>query len=323
MTTRGEGTNAARAAWPPLPLAGWQETYRTLHLWTQVVGKVRMVRTPWLNHSWGATLYVSPRGLTTGIVPHGPGRAFQVDLDLLGHALTVTPSDGGARGFALEPMAVADFYRRLMDLLLEMGYPVEIVTVPNEMEEAVPFEADILHASYDPEAVARFCRVLISSHHVLLRFRSRFVGKATPVHFFWGAFDLAASRFSGRPAPPHPGGLPHFPDAIAREAYSHEVQSAGFWPGTPDGPVAEPAYYAYHYPAPEGYERAAVGPDAAFWSADLGEWVLPYEAVRTAADPEAALLEFLETTYAATAELAGWDREALERPEGRPEDSRG
>jgi hypothetical protein len=314
-TTRG--ADGDRHAWPALPLAEWQETYQTLHLWTQVVGKVRMVQTPWINHSWGTTLYVTPRGLTTGTVPHG-GRAFQVDLDFVDHALTVVPSHGAARGFALEPMAVAEFYRRLMDLLREMGYPVEIVAVPNEVEEAIPFAGDTRHASYDADAVGRFGRVLLASHRVLLRFRSRFVGKATPVHFFWGAFDLAASRFSGRPAPPHPGGLPHFPDAIAREAYSHEVQSAGFWPGTPGGPVAEPAYYAYVYPAADGYERAAVRPEEARWSAELGEWVLPYEAVRTAGDPESTLLDFLQSTYEAAAELAGWDRQALERPEGRP-----
>jgi hypothetical protein len=314
-TTKEAG--GARDAWPALPLAEWQETYQTLHLWTQVVGKVRMVQTPWINHSWSATLYVTPRGLTTGTIPHGE-RAFQVDLDLVDHALTVVPSHGAARGFALEPMAVAEFYRRLMDLLREMGYPVEIVAVPNEVEEAIPFAGDTRHASYDADAAHRFGRVLLASHRVLLRFRSRFLGKATPVHFFWGAFDLAASRFSGRPAPPHPGGLPHFPDAIAREAYSHEVQSAGFWPGTPGGPVAEPAYYAYIYPAPDGYERAEVRPAEARWSGELGEWVLPYEAVRGSEDPEATLLDFLQSTYAAAAELAGWDRQALERPEGRP-----
>ena len=304
--------------WPALPLAEWQDTYQTLHLWTQIVGKVRMCQTPWLNHSWGATLYVAPRGLTTGIVPHDAG-AFQVDLDFVDHALVITPDAGEVRAFALEPRSVADFYGELMELLAAMGYPARIVAVPNEVEEAIPFAEDTRHAAYDADAAYRFGRILAAVHPILLRFRSRFLGKASPVHFFWGAFDLAASRFSGRTAPPHPGGMPHLPDAIAREAYSHEVSSAGFWPGIPGGPVAEPSFYSYIYPAPEGFDAATIAPDAAYWSGDLGEWLLPYDAVRTAADPEAALLAFLESTYEAAANLAGWDRAALERREGRPD----
>lgn len=307
------------AAWPALPLDGWQDTYQTLHLWTQIVGKVRMVETPWINHSWGVTLYVSPRGLTTGAVHHRNGRTFQVDFDLVEHLLYVTTDDGERRGLELRPRSVADFHGELMATLEELGVGVDIVASPNEVEEAIPFAEDTEHASYDADAAHRFGRVLRSSDRVFQRFRSRFLGKCSPVHFFWGAFDLAVSRFSGRPAPEHPGGLPNFPDPVAKEAYSHEVSSAGFWPGIPGGPVAEPAYYSYIYPAPEGFEAAKVGPAAAYWTADLGEWVLPYDAVRTAANPEATLMEFLQSTYEAAADLAGWDREALERSEGRPD----
>ena len=312
-----EQSPAQAAAWPPLSQLEWRDTYATLHLFTQVVGKVRLVQTPWINHSWSVSLAVSPRGLTTGWVPHGD-EALEIEFDFLSHTLEVSTSRGGRRSFGLEGISVAGFYRELMEGLDEMGVPVDIVETPNEMEEITPFPEDEEHATYDPDAAHRFWRILLATQRVFTRFRSRFLGKVSPVHFFWGAFDLAVSRFSGETAPEHPGGLPHFPDPVAREAYSHEVSSAGFWPGNAGGPVEEASYYSYIYPAPEGYGEADVSPDAAYWTDELGEWVLPYEAVRTAEDPEATLMEFLQSTYEAAADLAGWDRAALEREEGRP-----
>ena len=296
--------------WPDLPYAAWADTAATLQLWTQIVGKIRLALTPWLNHSWHVALYVSARGLTTSPMPYG-ARSLQIDFDFIDHVLWVRTSDGHFRQLVLQPMAVAEFYALLMAALAELGLSVRINTMPNEIANAVPFERDRTRRVYDPEAVNRFWRVLLSVHNVLAHFRTGFLGKVSPVHFFWGSFDLAVTRFSGRRAPSHPGGVPNLPDAVAREAYSHEVSSAGFWPGSP-GPVDYPAFYSYAYPAPEGFAAARVRPDAAFFSKELGEFILPYEAVRSARDPDATLMEFLQSTYAAAADLGKWDRAALE-----------
>ena len=306
----GPRANPDPAAWPALPLDAWEDTYRTLHMWTQVVGKVRLGLTPWINHSWHVPMYVTPRGLTTSSIPCGPG-SFEVRFDFVDHRLRVDTSAGDTRFLPLEPRSVADFYREVMDLLRGLGIRVEIRPVPVEVEEAVPFPEDRDHASYDREHVDRFRRVLVQSDRVLREFRAEFIGKCSPVHFFWGSFDLAVTRFSGRRAPEHPGGIPNLPDWVAREAYSHEVSSAGWWPG--GGAVREPAYYSYMYPEPDGFRGARVRPEAGYYQQELGEFVLPYDAVRTAADPDAALLAFLRDTYAAGADRAGWDRAALER----------
>jgi hypothetical protein len=309
----GLGTNGQRPAsdaWPDLPLAGWQDTYATLHRWTQIVGKVRLARTPWINHSWHVTLYVTARGLTTGPVPHGT-TSFQIDFDFIDHQLFVRTSNGGCRSGALRPRSVADFYREVMAALRDLGVETAIHARPNELEDAKPFAEDESHAAYDGDAARRCWRVLVQAERVFTAFRSRFLGKCSPVHFFWGAFDLAVTRFSGRLAPPHPGGVPHLPDWVAREAYSHEVCSAGFWPG--GGAVAYPAFYSYAYPEPPGYRAAAVRPAAAGYSPDLREFLLPYDAVRTAGSPDDVLLEFLDSTYQVAADLGKWDRPALER----------
>ena len=300
---------AAPEAWPALPYAAWKDTLETLQLWTQVVGKVRLTLTPWLNHSWHVTLYVTARGLTTGPMPLS-GRDLQIDFDFVEHVLWLRTSDGEARSLVLKPMAVAEFYAAVMAALAALGVTVRINEMPNEIPGAVRFSLDRAHAAYDRDAVGRFHRVLLASHAVFAHFRTGFLGKVSPVHFFWGSFDLAVTRFSGRSAPPHPGGVPNLPDSVAREAYSHEVSSAGFWPG--GGPIDYPAYYSYAYPAPAGFGAARVKPEAAFWSKELGEFILPYEAVRTARQPEQALMEFLQSTYEAAADLAKWDREGLE-----------
>lgn len=300
-------------AWPELPpLADWEDTVATVHMWTQVVGKVRLELGPPLNHSWGVALYVTPRGLATGPVPHG-ARSFEITFDFVAHALRIVVSDGSERAFALEPMSVSAFYRKTMAALRELGLGVDIFARPVEVEEAVPFAQDEQHASYDADAVYRFWRALVQAERVFAGFRARFIGKSSPVHFFWGAFDLAATRFSGRTAPPHPGGVPNCPDRVMVEAYSHELASAGFWPGTGLG---EAAFYAYAYPEPDGFRTAAVEPDAACYHDGLREFILPYEAVRTAPDPDAALLAFLQSTYETAAELGAWDRAALERATG-------
>ena len=296
--------------WPTLPpLADWQDTCSTLHLWTQVVGKVRLALGADLNHWWGVALYVTPRGLTTSAMPFAAG-TVRVDFDFVDHALRVETSEGKRASFALEPMTVADFYRRTMEALGEVGVEAEIWPVPVELPEVIPFEDDTEHASYDADAVHAFWRALVQADRVFTDFRSRFLGKSSPSHFFWGACDLAVTRFSGRTAPKHPGGYPNIADRVMHEAYSHEVSSAGFWPGSGLG---EAAFYAYAYPTPDGFADRAVEPDAAYFYPDLGEFVLPYEAVRTAADPDAALLAFLQSTYEAAADLADWDRAALER----------
>ena len=295
--------------WPTLSYSQWRDTANTLHMWTQIVGKVRLAQTPWVNHSWHVTLTVTPRGLSTLVVPHGP-RTFQIDFDFIDHRLVLSTSDGGVRTLPLEAQTTADFYRGLMNLLDGVGVPVVIHGRPNEVDPAIPFAEDREHTAYDPEAAHRFWRVLVQVDRVFRVFRAPFVGKCSPVHFFWGSFDMAVTRFSGRTAPPHPGGFPNMPDGITREAYSHEVSSAGFWPGGDAMPT--PVFYSYAYPTPPGFKDAAVLPEGASWREDLGEFVLPYEAVREAASPDAALLAFLESTYTAAAETGGWDREALE-----------
>ena len=309
-------TNASppvQSSWPTLPpLDAWQDTLDMLHLWTQVVGKIRLAQTPRINHWWNATLYVTCRGLSTSPMPHG-ARHFHVDFDFVEHALHVGDDTGARRSFALTPMSVAAFYRRVMYALDELGLAVDIWPVPVETETAVPFAEDTEHASYDAEAVERFWRALAQVDRVFTDFRARFVGKSSPSHFFWGAFDLAVARFSGREAPQHPGGIPNVGDQVMHEAYSHELHSAGFWPGTGLG---EAAVYAYAYPEPDGFAAQAVEPRAATYHEDLGEFVLPYAAVRAADDPDAALLAFLQSTYEATADHGDWDRAALEHSTG-------
>lgn len=296
--------------WPSLPLEEWKDTYATLHMWTQIVGKVRFAQTPWINHSWHVTLYVTCRGLTTSPIPYGV-RTFQIDFDFIDHKLVIETSDGDVRLIDLKPRSVADFYREVMAKLRELGLDIHIHTLPNEVADPVPFEKDEQHASYDPDYANRFWRILVQTDRVFKEFRARFIGKCSPVHFFWGSFDMAVTRFSGRTAPPHPGGVPHLPDVVAREAYSHEVSSCGFWPG--GGPVPYPVFYAYAYPAPEGFKDARVKPGGAFYNTDLGEFLLPYDEVRKAGRPDAMLLDFLQSTYEAAANLARWKRQALER----------
>src|SRR5258706_1009083 len=306
---------ASQDPWPELPTAAWRESYETLHLWTQIIGKIRLARTPWLNHSWHVALYVTARGLTTSPVPDGP-RTFQIDLDFIDHALRISTSDGAQRHFALAGQSVASFYAAIMADLAALGIHIAIDEMPNELPEPICFSQDVAHASYDPDAVRRFLQILVNADRVFKQFRTGFLGKASPVHFFWGTFDLAVPRFSGRRAPRHPGGVPHLPDDVACEAYSHEESSAGFWPGS--GAIDYPAFYSYTYPEPAGFRTTRVRPDAAFFSEALGEFILPYDAVRTAAQPEQALLEFLQSTYEAAANAAKWDRQALECAPGQP-----
>jgi hypothetical protein len=300
----------AHTDWPPLPLAPWIDTKDTLHMWLQIIGKVRLRMSPPINHSWHATLYVTARGLTTSPIPHG-ARHFQIDLDFVDHRLVITASDGATGGFPLEPQTVAAFYERLMRELTRLGLPVRISARPNEIAEAIPFAQDDVHRAYDAEAVTRFWQATRQADRVMTVFRSRFIGKCSPVHLFWGAVDLAVTRFSGRTAPEHPGGIPNLPDRVTREAYSHEVSSCGFWAGTP--PIDYPAFYAYAYPEPAGFAEASVRPNGAFYSQDFREFVLPYDVVRESKSPDDTLLEFLQSTYEAAANLGKWDRAALER----------
>jgi Family of unknown function (DUF5996) len=295
--------------WPDLPLEAWSDTLATLHMWTQIVGKIRLVQSPWVNHSWHVPLYVTSIGLTTSPIPHGT-RTFQIDFDFLRHRMTIQSSDGRAAGFALEPQSVAAFYRRLMDSPDGLGLHVDIHTKPNEVADPIRFDRDETHRSYDPEYANRFWRILLQADRVMKQFRARFIGKCSPVHLFWGALDLAVTRFSGRTAPQHPGGIPNLADFVTREAYSHEVSSCGFWAG--GGAIAYPAFYSYAYPAPAGFADASVKPAAAFYSKDLGEFILPYDAVRQSDSPDQTLLEFFQTTYEAAANLAKWDRGLLE-----------
>jgi Family of unknown function (DUF5996) len=308
------GDLAAREeAWPALPLEAWADSCATLHMWAQIVGKIRLRESAPINHGWHSTLYVTSRGLTTTPIPRGL-RTFQIDFDFIDHELVVAVSDGTTARIALEPQTVAMFYRRVMGALRGLDLDLKIHARPNEVPDPIPFERDEVHRAYDAAAVNRFWRVLVQSDRVFKQFRSGFIGKCSPVHLFWGALDLAVTRFSGRTAPEHPGGIPNLPDRVTREAYSHEVSSCGFWAG--GGAVAYPAYYAYAYPQPAGFAGAGVRPAQAFYSTDLREFVLPYDAVRTSDDPDRTLLEFLESTYAAAADLAMWDRAALESPSG-------
>src|SRR6185312_13350050 len=295
-------------AWPDIPYESWKESCATLHLWTQIVGKYRLRRTPWINHGWHATFYVTARGLTTSLIPVG-SRGVQFDFDFVSHELIGAVTDGSRRTFALAPMTVAEFYNRFLALTGELGVRTKINGTPNEVADAVPFERDLTHKSYDADAVTRFWRALVQIDRVLKYFRTGYLGKVSPVHLFWGSFDLAVTRFSGRVAPKHPGGIPGLPDAVTREAYSHEVSSAGFWPG--GGPVEYAAFYSYAYPTPEGFSAQPVAPREAFFDAKAGEFLLPYSVVRNASDPDQVLLSFLDTTYDAAARLAHWDRAAL------------
>jgi hypothetical protein len=297
-------------SWPDLPLTAWSETYATLHMFTQIVGKVRLAKTPWVNHSWHVTLYVTARGLTTTPIPYG-ARTFQIEFDFVDHQLRVLSSDGGGGGFTLEPQSVAAFYARLMEEMGKLGLQVSICRKPNEVAEPIRFDQDEIHKAYDREYVNRFWRILVQSDRVFKEFRARFMGKSSPVHFFWGAPDLAVTRFSGRSAPQHPGGVPHLPDWVVREAYSQEVSSCGFWPG--GGPIPYAAFYSYAYPEPAGFSEAPVKPGSSFYSTDLREFILPYDVVRQSQSPDETLLEFLQTTYEAAADLAKWDRGLLER----------
>src|SRR3569833_1762235 len=298
--------------WPDLPLEAWRDTYATLHLWTQIVGKIRMVQSPWVNHAWHVTLVVTARGLTTTSIPYGT-RTFQIDFDFIAHRLTIQSSVGGMASFSLQTQSVATFYARLMAELDALQLHVELHLLPCEVADPQPFDQDETHCAYDPEFAARFWQVLVQADRVFKQFRARFMGKCSPVHFFWGAPDLAVTRFSGRPAPRHPGGIPHLSDAVTREAYSHEVSSAGFWPGDNQRP---PSFYSYAYPTPPGFSGAAVQPPEAYFDAALGEFLLPYDADQMREDPDHALLRFLQSTYEAAASMAHWDRAARERPSG-------
>jgi hypothetical protein len=302
-------TDPVAGRWPPLPLAEWEATRDTLQLWTQIVGKVRMMNEPLVNHWWNVPLYVTARGLTTSLVPHPGGEGFQIDFDFRSHVLDIVTTSGGHRTLELRPVAVAEFYRELMEALDKLGLGTAIWPVPVEIEGAIPFPDDHVHAAYDADQVERFWLALVQMARVLGQFRGRFVGKVSPVHLFWGALDLAVTRFSGRPAPPHPGGAPNCGPHVMLEAYSHEVSSAGYWPGG-DG---EGLFYSYAYPEPPAYRETAIRPDGASFDAALGEFVLPYELVRRADDPDGLLLEFLQTTYEAAASTGKWDRTVLER----------
>ncbi len=294
--------------WPSLAFSDWAETAATLHLWTQIVGKIRLTLMPWINHSWHVTLYLTSRGLTTSPIPHGL-RTFEIRFDFIAHELRIVSSDGACRVLKLKAMPVAQFYGELMEALAQMDLPVRIHLLPNELENPIPFDQDETHRSYDADAANRFWRVLVQCERLFTKFRARFCGKCSPVHFFWGSFDLAVTRFSGRSAPPHPGGVPHLPLAVAREAYSQEVSSLGFWPGNAAMPT--PLFYSYAYPEPAGFDRAAIAPSSASYLAALHEFILPYEAVRTAEAPDDLVLEFAQSAYDAASLLGGWDRDAL------------
>lgn len=296
-------------AWPELNYADWKDTCATLHMWTQIVGKIRLKLAPWTNHSWHVTLYVTARGLTTSPIPHGAD-TFEIRFDFIDHHLRILKSDGAQKTIELKPQTVAAFYNAVMGALDELKLPVKIDILPNEIVNPIPFDQDQIHRAYDAEYANRFWRALVQVDRVFKEFRSRFCGKASPVHFFWGSFDFAVARFSGRQAPPHPGGIPHLPDAVTREAYSQEESSLGFWPGADVLPQA--IFYSYAYPEPQGFAEAKVKPDAAAYNPQLKEFVLPYDAVRTAKSPDEALLEFAQSTYDAASMLGQWDRAALE-----------
>jgi hypothetical protein len=299
--------------WPALPYQDWGGTIATLHRWLQIAGKVRTQLSPWVNHSWSTTLYVTTRGLTTSPIPFG-ALDLQIDFDFIGHVLLISTSNGHTRRMELRPRTVAEFYAELFRNLRDLGIDVTIYPSPNEVPDPIPFAEDTTHATYEPAHAAALWQAFRNTARVMGEFRARFLGKDSPIHLFWGAPDLAVTRFSGRRAPEHKGGIPHLPDAITRDAYSHEVSSCGFWPGNADAP--EPSFYAYAYPTPDGFSEATVEPYSAFWHKDLGEFILPYNAVRASDTPDETLQRFFQTTYEAAANLAGWDREALEQPLG-------
>jgi hypothetical protein len=303
MTTKTANT------WPELPLAEWKDTYETLHMWTQIVGKIRLKLTPLVNHWWNVTLYVTPRGLTTSTISYN-GRHFQIDFDFISHLLIIETSEGSTKTIALRTRSVADFYQETMTDLKSLGMPVTIWTTPTEVPDRIPFEQDRKHTTYDPEHANRFWRILVEASRVLTHFRSRFIGKVSPVHLFWGGLDLAVTRFSGRPAPEHPGS-PYVAHYVDVEAYSHEVSSCGFWLG--GGPVNEPVFYAYAYPEPQGFKDYPIQPPEVFYHTGMSEFLLPYDVVRTAKSPDDVLLSFLQSTYEAATTCANWDRHALER----------
>jgi hypothetical protein len=298
--------------WPQLPLTDWADTQTTLHRWLQIAGKTRLALAPMQNHWWQCALYVTARGLGTSPMPYAKG-SVELEFDFLEHRLVARTSDGATKSIPLSARSVADFYHDYLGLLAGLGVTAKIWPVPQEMADTVRFDTDREHASYDADAAQRCWRILAHTDRVLQRFRGSFLGKSSPSHFWWGSFDLACTRFSGRPAPRHPGGIPNLSDFVTREAYSHECISAGWWPGSVGGPVAEPAFYAYAYPEPAGCSDAAVRPAATRYLAAMREWILPYEAVRMARDPEGALLDFLRSTYEAAADRGGWDRARLER----------
>jgi hypothetical protein len=308
--TQATTTPARAEVWPSLPLDAWKDTYATLHMWVQIVGKIRLVQSAWVNHSWHVTLYVTARGLTTGPVPHG-NRTFHIDFDFVDHAVTVQSSDGRSGRVPLHPQSVAKFYASLMEQMAKLDLHVDIHRLPNEIPDPIAFDQDEAHHEYDPEYANRFWRILVQVDRVFRTFRAPFTGKCSPVHFFWGGPDLAVTRFSGRRAPKHPGGIPHLPDWVTQEAYCEEVSSCGFWPG--GGPIPYAAFYSYAYPEPANFAAAPVQPVEAFYSDDLREFVLPYDVVRQSESPDDTLLQFLQTTYAAAANLAKWDRAELER----------
>ena len=302
------------AIWPEIPFEAWRETCSALHLYSQVVGKYRLARTPWVNHSWHATFYVNARGLTTSLVPDGAG--IEIIFDLVDHVVVGEAADGRSAKIPLGPMSVADFHTRFRELVVRLGGTPEFDGRPNEVPDSTPFREDQQARPYDAKAVRRFFEALVSISRVLYCFRTGFTGKVSPVHLFWGSFDLAVTRFSGRPAPLHPGGVPNLPDEVTREAYSDEVSSAGFWPG--GGGTDFAAFYSYAYPTPKGFADARVLPAGAYFDHKLGEFLMPYQVVQESADPEATLMEFLESTYRAAADLAVWHRAALECPVGHP-----
>jgi hypothetical protein len=312
MTPATSARTDAREAWPELTLSTWQDSRDTFHRFAQIVGKVRLALEPMRNHWWQITLYVSARGLTTSLMPAG-ARGLEIEFDLVDHVLDLRTTDGRREQVALTPRSVADFYEATMAALDRLGIRVSILARPVEVIDATPFLEDHQHHSYDATAINRFWRALVQAHRVMTRFRGGFVGKASPVHYFWGGNDLAVTRFSGRPAPKHPGGVPNCADWVMELAYSHEVSSCGFWPSG----SAEGSFYAYAYPEPSGFAAWPVVPDASYYDASLGEFILPYRAVRTADDPDATLLAFLQSTYEAAAELGGWDRSALENKGSR------
>jgi hypothetical protein len=305
--------------WPDLPYARWKDTCETLHRWTQIIGKIRLALTPWMNHSWHVTLYVTARGFSTSLIPYHQ-RAFEIEFDFLDHVLVIRTDRDESRCIPLQSQSVATFYRVVFDILMDLGLNVSIHNLPNEVLDSIPFAQDDIHASYEPLYVQRFWRILLQTDRVFKQFRTGFLGKSSPVHFFWGSFDLAVTRFSGRAAPRHPGGVPNLPDRVTREAYSHEVSSAGFWPG--GGPVDYAAYYSYAYPMPSGFSKRVVLPKEAFFSKEAGEFLLSYDVVRTSDDPERTLFEFLQSTYEAAAETGYWDRTVLDCAVGQPGEPR-